>query len=79
MRLILRASAVPILLGGDHGIPIPVLRAFDERGPITLIQIDAHIDWIDEKFDVLEGYSSPIRRTSEMDHVGEIYRIGLRF
>ncbi len=78
VRLILRAGAVPIVLGGDHGIPIPVLRAFDDKGPITLVQIDAHIDWIDEKFGVREGYSSPIRRASEMDHVGEIFQIGLR-
>ena len=32
--------------GGDHGIPIPVLRAF-EGDRITLIQMDQHIDWRD--------------------------------
>ncbi len=77
-RLILRAGAFPIVLGGDHGVSIPVLRAFEGRGPITLIQIDAHLDWVDEKHGVREGYSSPIRRASEMDHIGEIFQIGLR-
>ena len=42
---ILEAGALPIILGGDHSIPIPVFRAYEGHGPITLIQIDAHIDW----------------------------------
>jgi agmatinase len=78
MRKILQAGAVPIVLGGDHAIPIPVLRAFDGSGPITLIQIDQHIDWRNEVNGVREGLSSPIRRASEMPHVGEIFQIGLR-
>ena len=78
VRAILQAGAMPIVLGGDHGVPIPVLRAFDRHGPITLIQIDQHIDWRDEVNGVREGLSSPIRRASEMAHVGEIFQIGLR-
>jgi len=78
VRKILSAGAMPIVLGGDHGIPIPVLRAMDGEGPITLIQIDQHLDWRDEVNGVREGYSSPIRRASEMAHVGEIFQIGLR-
>jgi len=78
MRKILQAGALPIVLGGDHAIPIPVLRAFDGSGPVTLIQIDQHIDWRDEVNGVREGLSSPIRRASEMPHVGEIFQIGLR-
>lgn len=78
VRKILRAGAMPITLGGDHGVPIPVLRAFDDQGPITLVQIDQHLDWRQEVNGVAEGYSSPIRRASEMAHVGEIFQIGLR-
>jgi agmatinase len=77
-RLILGAGAFPIVLGGDHGVSIPVLRALEGRRQITLIQIDAHLDWVDNKHGVREGYSSPIRRASEMDHIGEIFQIGLR-
>ena len=47
-------------------------------GPITLIQIDQHIDWRDEVNGVRDGLSSPIRRASEMAHIGEIFQIGLR-
>ena len=78
VRTILAAGAMPIVLGGDHGVPIPVLRAFEGRGPITLVQIDQHIDWRDEVNGVREGLSSPIRRASEMAHIGEIFQIGLR-
>jgi agmatinase len=78
VRRILAAGAMPIVLGGDHGIPIPVLRAFDGQGPITLVQVDQHIDWRDEVNGVREGLSSPMRRASEMSHIGEIFQIGLR-
>jgi agmatinase len=78
VRGVLAAGALPIVLGGDHAIPIPVLRAFDKEEPITLIQIDQHIDWRDEVNGVRHGLSSPIRRASEMDHIGEIFQIGMR-
>lgn len=78
VRKILDAGAMPIILGGDHAIPIPVLRAFEGRGPITLIQIDAHVDWRDRFHGVDFGLSSVIRRASELPHVGEIWQIGLR-
>lgn len=78
VRRIRAAGAMPIVLGGDHGVPIPVLRAFDDEGPITLVQIDQHLDWRQEVNGVTEGYSSPIRRASEMAHIGEIFQIGLR-
>lgn len=78
VRKILAAGAMPITIGGDHGVPIPVLRAFAGRGPITLVHVDAHLDWRDNVNGVREGYSSPIRRASEMEHIGEIFQIGLR-
>lgn len=77
VRRILGVGAMPIVLGGDHAVPIPVLRAFDADA-ITLVQIDQHIDWRDEVAGVRDGLSSPIRRASEMAHVGEIFQIGLR-
>jgi len=78
VRRILGAGALPVSLGGDHAIPIPVLRAFDAQEPITLVQIDQHIDWRNEVAGVQDGLSSPIRRASEMAHVGETVQIGLR-
>lgn len=78
VRKILARDALPLIIGGDHGIPIPVLRAYEDHGPITLIQIDAHLDWRDQINGVHDGLSSPIRRASEMKHVGEIFQIGIR-
>ncbi len=78
IRKIRAAGAMPFVLGGDHAIPIPVLRGLDGDGPITLIQIDQHLDWRDHINGVTDGLSSPIRRASEMDHIGEIFQIGLR-
>lgn len=78
MRAILKAGALPISIGGDHGVPIPLFRALDGHGPVTLVQIDAHLDWRDEVNGAREGYSSTIRRASEMAHVDSIFQIGIR-
>lgn len=75
---LLGAGAVPIVLGGDDSIPIPVLAAYEGRPPLTLVQIDAHIDWRDEIHGVTHGFNSPMRRASEMDWVGDIVQIGMR-
>ena len=77
-RAIFDSGAALVTLGGDHGIPIPVFRALDNQGPITLVHIDAHLDWRDEVDGVREGYSSPIRRAAELEHVDRIFQIGLR-
>ncbi|MDI3341911.1 MAG: agmatinase [Sphaerobacter sp.] len=78
VRAILDRGAVPIVLGGDDAIPIPVLRAYDGYGPICVVQVDAHLDWRDEVHGVREGFSSTMRRASEMPWVGGMYQIGLR-
>ncbi|KGT92858.1 arginase [Erwinia typographi] len=78
VRKILALGGMPLVIGGDHGVPIPVLKALDSVGPITLIHIDSHLDWRDHVNGVTDGYSSPIRRASEMDHIHEIFQIGLR-
>lgn len=75
---VLAAGAVPVVLGGDDSIPIPVLLAYEGRGPITILQIDAHLDWRDEVQGERWGLSSPMRRASEMAHVGEMIQVGQR-
>ncbi len=78
VRSLLDRDAVPIVLGGDDSIPIPVLAAFSGRGPITVVQVDAHLDFRDEVGGVSHGYSSPMRRASEMEHVDHLFQVGLR-
>ena len=58
------AGAVSVLLGGDDSVPIPMLEAFEGRGPITILQIDAHIDWRDKRRGEPMGISSTMRRAS---------------
>jgi agmatinase len=75
---ILERGAVPIVLGGDHAIPIPVMRAYERHGPLVVVQIDEHLDWREEVNGVREGLSSPMRRASEMAWVSGMAQIGLR-
>ena len=76
---IFSSGAILVALGGDHGIPIPVMRALEVLGePITLVHVDAHLDWRHDVNGETEGYSSPIRRASEMPWIKEIVQIGLR-
>lgn len=79
---VLDASAVPILLGGDDSVVVPFLAGFsgyaETRGAIWVLQIDAHIDWRDELHGERHGYSSPMRRASEMGHVQGIVQVGMR-
>jgi agmatinase len=75
---ILAAGAMPVTLGGDHSVPIPILRAFADRGPLVVVQIDAHLDFVDERFGVREGHGNVMRRISEMEHVTGIAQIGIR-
>ena len=77
-REILAAGAVPLLLGGDDSVPIPFLAGFADHGPIWILQIDAHIDWRDELHGERQGYSSPMRRASEMAHVAGMVQVGMR-
>ncbi len=81
---VLAADAVPVLVGGDDSVPTPFLQAFGEKaaggpgGRVSILQIDAHIDWRDEVQGERLGLSSTMRRASEMAHVGAIVQVGAR-
>lgn len=77
-RAVLQAGAVPLAIGGDDSVPIPFLAAYSDHGPITVFQIDAHIDWRDERYGVHYGFSSTMRRASEMPHVKSMVQVGMR-
>jgi agmatinase len=78
IRAMLSRGAIPVALGTDEGGVIPVLRAFDAYGTLCVVHIDAHIDWRDERDGVREGYSSGMRRASEMPWVKAMVQVGLR-
>lgn len=78
VRTLLAAHTIPIVLGGDDSVPIPVLRAYAGGAPISVLQVDAHLDFRDEVNGVRDGYSSAMRRAAEMEHVDRIVQVGLR-
>ena len=78
IQTILKAGAVPIVLGGDDSVPIPFFRAYQGYGPLTIVQIDAHLDWRHEVNGVTEGPSSTMRRASEMPWIGRLIQVGMR-
>jgi agmatinase len=78
IRTILSRGAMPIALGTDEGGFIPVMRAYDGFGALCVVHIDAHIDWRDERHGEKEGYSSGMRRASEMPWVKAMVQVGLR-
>ena len=78
LKTILERGALPVILGGDHATTIPVMRAYEGRGPICAVHLDAHVDWRDEVNGVHDGLSSPMRRASELPWVTSMIQIGLR-
>ncbi|MFN0194115.1 MAG: arginase family protein [Aestuariivirga sp.] len=77
-REIIEAGAVPIMFGGDDSTPVPFIAAFSGSPPITILQIDAHIDWRDQREGETQGFSSTMRRASEHEHVWRIVQAGIR-
>ena len=75
---IIAAGAIPVMLGGDDSTPIPFLEALAPLGPLTIVQVDAHIDWRDERRGERFGFSSTMRRASELAHVERIVQVGIR-
>ena len=78
VRAILKAGALPVVLGGDHSINIPCINAFAGRGPIHIVQIDAHLDFVDERHGVRYGHGNPMRRAAEKDYVTGLSQFGIR-
>ena len=75
---ILAAGAIPIVLGGDHSINIACINAFAGRAPIHVVQIDAHLDFVDERHGVRFGHGSPMRRAAEKPYVTGLTQLGIR-
>ncbi len=78
VRKILAAGAIPVVLGGDHSVNIPCINAFADREPIHIVQIDAHLDFVDERHGVRHGHGNPMRRAAEQAHVTGLTQIGIR-
>ena len=78
VKKILHSNAIPIVLGGDHSVNIPCIDAFEDVSEFHLIQIDAHLDFVDERHGVRFGHGNPMRRASEKSYVTGMTQIGIR-
>ena len=78
---ILNYDAMPLAIGGDHSITLPILRAMAKRhGPVALIHVDAHADVNDEMFGEKEAHGTVFRRAYEEGLIqsDKTYQIGIR-
>ncbi len=78
VRKIIQSGALPVVVGGDHSVNAPIIRAFADKGPIHIIQIDAHLDFVDERHGVRYGHGNPMRRASEKDFITGMTQLGIR-
>ncbi len=78
---ILNYDAIPMAIGGDHSITLPILRSIAKRhGPVALVHVDAHADVNDEMFGEKEAHGTVFRRAYEEGLINpdKTYQIGLR-
>ena len=74
-------DVIPIGLGGDHTMTLPILRALAAKhGPLALVQVDAHADVNDEMFGERETHGTVFRRAYEEGLLvpDKVFQIGLR-
>lgn len=80
-RPVIDAGCIPLTLGGDHTIVLPILRALARRhGPVALVHVDAHADVNDDMFGERIAHGTPFRRAVEEGLLqgNKVWQIGLR-
>ena len=75
---VLASGSKPLVLGGDHSITYPVLRAFKDRGPLTILHFDAHGDIYDQYEGDRYSHACPFARVMEQGLAVRLIQVGLR-
>jgi len=76
---ILDKGAVPIVLGGDHSITYPVLKAFASRfKPLDVLHFDAHPDLYDDLYGDRLSHACPFARILEDGLAASVVQVGVR-
>lgn len=78
---ILANPVIPVAMGGDHTITLPILRSIARKhGPVALVHVDAHADVNDDMFGEREAHGTVFRRAFEEGLIqpDKTYQIGLR-
>ncbi|AYD03600.1 arginase family protein [Neorhizobium sp. NCHU2750] len=71
-----RRGAIPVMLGGDHAVSFPAVRAFEED--IYVIQLDSHIDYGKYDDEFRYGNGQGFRQINELRNVKGLTQIGIR-
>jgi guanidinopropionase len=79
-RGVVGAGVVPLSIGGDHAISLPILRAVAARRPVGMIHIDAHCDTGDDYLGSRFHHGAPFRRATEEGLLDpkRVIQIGIR-
>ena len=77
---ILARGALPVVIGGDHAVTFPVVRAFDEAGlgPLHVVHFDAHLDYMPFVHGLSMTNQHAFRHIRKMDSVAGITQVGIR-
>ena len=78
VKCALNAGSLPVIIGGDHSINIPCINAYEGQQPFHVLQIDAHLDFVDERHGVKFGHGNPMRRAAEKNYISGLTQIGIR-
>ena len=76
VKRILKAGAFPVVIGGDHAITYPVVRAYEER--LNVVHFDAHMDYVPFVHGVQWANGNPIRNVSQLRTCHHIIQVGIR-
>ena len=79
-REIHRAGAAPISIGGDHTVPLPILKAIARKEPVGVVQIDSHADTLDTIGGTKVNHATTFRRGVEEGVIDpkRVVQVGLR-
>jgi arginase len=76
---LLRSNVSPILLGGDHSITYPIVKAFVRRiGPLDILHFDAHPDLYEDFQGNRYSHASPFARIMEEKLANRLVQVGIR-
>lgn len=78
VQALLLKDRVPILLGGDHSITYPAVRAFRKQGPFAILHFDAHPDLYPEFQGDRFSHACPFARIMEEGLTAELFQVGIR-
>jgi agmatinase len=77
VRKIVERNAMPVVLGGDHSVTIPVVRGLETAGPFHVIHFDSHLDWTENRGGQRYSNGSPCRHMATMSHVKKMAHLGI--